>query len=231
MQILTEEEKPVVDEDIDVKRMRRLEQVRSQRPFGVISEDGSGWVSLSSTPNPMISENQSSDISPPRKRRPRNDTPSPERVQQLDISASADSSPPRQTKPSRFSGGRTARHDSPSPENDAVSDKETDLSPPRRQQRDKYASSPEPVGRSLHHKVATDSDISPPRRVRRDSKSIDNLDNYDTTGPPPSVSDLSPPRKKRKESPTLPHHPKGGLYSGQDIKKEIDQAKKKSWQR
>lgn len=211
--------------------MRRLEQVRSKRPFGVISEDGSGWVSLSTTPDPIKSENQNSDISPPRKRRPRNDTPSPERVQQPDTSADADLSPPRQTKPSRFSGGRTARHDTPSPENGAVSDKGTDLSPPRRQQRDKYASSPEAVGRSLHHKAAIDSDMSPPRRARRDSKSIDNLDNYDTTGRAPSVSDLSPPRKKRKESPTLPHHPKAGLYSGQDIKKEIDQAKKESWLR
>ncbi|KAH6774093.1 hypothetical protein C2S51_012497 [Perilla frutescens var. frutescens] len=238
-----DEEKPVVDEDIDVKRMRILEQLRSQRPFGVISEDGSGWVSVSSTPNYMKSEDLSSDISPPRKRRPRNDTPSPERGQQSDISAGADLS--------HLPGGRTARHDTPSPEHHlkgALSDKDTDLSPPRRQQRDKHASSPEPGRVSLHHKAATDSDISPPRRARRDSKfqdssyasaadrlpsrkSIDNLNDYDTTGPTPTDSDLSPPRKKHKESPILSHHPKAGLFSGEDIRKQIDKEKKENWSR
>lgn len=238
-----DEEKPLVDEDIEVKRMRILEQRRSERPFGVISEDGSGWVSVSNTSNFMQLENQSSDISPPRKRRPRNDTPSPERVQ-----AGVDLSPPRQsrkryqsppepeTKASHLPGGRIARHDTPSPEHHLKdADKDTDLSPPRRQQRDKPASSRV----SSHPKAATDSDISPPRRARRDSKfqdsssalaadrlpsrkSIDKLDDHDTTGPTPTDSDLSPPRKK---------HTKAGLFSGEDIRKEIDKEKKESWSR
>lgn len=36
-----EEEKPLVDEDIEVKRMRRLELLRAQRPHGAVSADGS----------------------------------------------------------------------------------------------------------------------------------------------------------------------------------------------
>lgn len=260
MKILTDEEKPVVNEDIEVKRMRRMEQLRSERPFGVISEDGSGWVAVSNIPNQMNSENQ--DISPPRKRRPRNDTPSPEPAQQPDSSADADLSPPRQsrkrfqsppepeTKTSHFTGGRTARHDTPSPgqRQDAVSDKGTNLSPPRRRQRDKHASSSEPGGVSSHHKAATDSDISPPRRVSRDSKyqdnsyasaadslpsrkSVGNLDDHDTTGHNPSVSDLSPPRKKHKESSISLRRPKAGLFSGEDIRKEIEKDRKESWSR
>ena len=35
-----DEEKPQVDEDIEVKRMRRLEQLRARRAYNAISEDG-----------------------------------------------------------------------------------------------------------------------------------------------------------------------------------------------
>ncbi|KAL6999018.1 hypothetical protein U1Q18_000184 [Sarracenia purpurea var. burkii] len=92
-----DEEKPLVDEDIEVKRMRRLEQLRSRHPFGAISEDGSGWVSIADTPKLVNSTDQNFDISPPRRRRVRNDTPSPE----LDLKPSGgdrelgDLSPPR----------------------------------------------------------------------------------------------------------------------------------------
>lgn len=204
---LTDEEKPQVDEDIDVKRMRRLEQLRSKRPFGVISEDGSGWISVPNIANNMKSENQSSDISPPRQRRPRNDTPSPEPGEQSNFPAGADLSPPRQSRkryqsPPRepetkahFPGGRTARYDTPPPERlpkDSVSDIVTDLSPPRLRQREKHASSPEPGRISLHSKVATDADISPPRRARRDSK-------YQDDSRASSAADLLPPRKSKND--------------------------------
>ncbi|XP_042065937.1 BUD13 homolog [Salvia splendens] len=228
-----DEEKPLVDEDIDVKRMRRLEQVRSKRPFGVISEDGSGWVPLSTNPSLTKSENHGSDISPPRKRIPRNDTPSPEPAERAD----ADSSPPRKSR--RVSGGRPARHDTPSPEQHG---EDTDLSPPRRQQSDKHASSPEP-GRSLHHKAANDSDMSPPRRARPDSRHQDrdlspprrqqrdkqaSLVEPGGISPPrraTSVSDLSPPRRKPKDS----DNQRAGLFSGKDIRKQINKEKKDSW--
>ncbi|KAL0410584.1 UNVERIFIED_CONTAM: Derlin-1 [Sesamum latifolium] len=271
-----DEEKPQVDEDIEVKRMRRLEQLRSRRPFGAISEDGSGWVSVSDAPNNVKPEDQNSDISPPRKRRLRNDTPSPRPEQQSDVPAEADLSPPRQsrkhsrspppneTRTSPFRGGRTARFDTPSPEpyvEASASDRVTDLSPPRRQRRNKDES-PEPNRMSSHPK-ATDSDISPPRRGHHDSryqndtrtsskadlspprkvkndrsgpivsarKSIHDLDDYDTVDPSPSISDLSPPRKRRKESPVLVHRPKTGLVSGADIKDDIDKKKKEDWLR
>lgn len=45
--ILLDEEKPIVDEDIEVKRMKRLEQLKARRAYHDISEDGSGWVPLS----------------------------------------------------------------------------------------------------------------------------------------------------------------------------------------
>ncbi|KAL0373029.1 UNVERIFIED_CONTAM: hypothetical protein Scaly_0984500 [Sesamum calycinum] len=273
-EVLTDEEKPQVDEDIEVKRMRRLEQLRSRRPFGAISEDGSGWVSVSDASNNVNPEDQNSDISPPRKRRLRNDTPSPRPEQQSDVPADADLSPPRQsrnhyrsppneTRTSPFRGGRSARFDTPSPEpyvEASASDRVTDLSPPRRQRRDKDES-PEPDRISSHAKAMV-SDISPPRRGRHDSryqndthaslkadlspprkvkndrsgsivsarKSIHDLDDYDTN-PAPSVSDLSPPRKRRKESPVLVHRPKTGLVSGADIKNDNDKKKKEDWLR
>ncbi|XP_020553719.1 BUD13 homolog [Sesamum indicum] len=271
-----DEETPQVDEDIEVKRMRRLEQLRSRRPFGAISEDGSGWVSVSDAPNNVKPEYQNSDISPPRKRRLRNDTPSPRPEQQCDVPAEADLSPPRQsrkhcqspppndTRTSPSHGGRTARFDTPSPESyveASASDRVTDLSPLRRQRRDKDES-PKP-DRIPSHPKAADSDISPPRRghhgsryqndtrasskadlspprkVKNDRsgsivsarKSIRDLDDYDTVDPGPSVSDLSPPRKRRKESPVLIHRPKTGLVSGADIKDDNDKKKKEDWLR
>ncbi|CAH8304019.1 unnamed protein product, partial [Eruca vesicaria subsp. sativa] len=37
------DERPVVDEDIEVKRMRRLEEIKARRAQNAIAEDGSGW--------------------------------------------------------------------------------------------------------------------------------------------------------------------------------------------
>ncbi|KAG8376076.1 hypothetical protein BUALT_Bualt09G0025900 [Buddleja alternifolia] len=252
-----DEEKPQVDEDIEVKHMRRLEQLRLRRPFGAISEDGSGWISVSNTPNEIIgSEDQNADISPPRKRRARNDTPSPK---QLEIPVDADLSPPRQ----RHNHHRgTSRYDTPSPEpyREALeSDKiVTDLSPPRRKRRDQPAPVPEPRTLSSHPK-ATSSDISPrrghhgskfqddsrtssagdlspPRKVKNDrfssiasSRKSSHLDDHDNADAVPSIADLSPPRKRRKESSLLVHRPKTGLVSGKDVKDEIDKTKKEDW--
>ncbi|KAL0296242.1 UNVERIFIED_CONTAM: Pre-splicing factor cwc26 [Sesamum radiatum] len=199
-----DEEKPQVDEDIEVKRMRRLEQLRSRRPFGAISEDGSGWVSVSDASNNVKPEDQNSDISPPRNRRLRNDTPSPRPEQQSDVPADADLSPPRQsrnhyrsppneTRTSPFRGGRSARFDTPSPEpyvEASASDRVTDLSPPRRQRSDKDES-PEPYRISSHAKAMV-SDISPPRRGRHDSR-------YQNDTHASLKADLSPPRKVKND--------------------------------
>ncbi|XP_074585876.1 pre-mRNA-splicing factor CWC26-like [Curcuma longa] len=76
-----DEDKPQIDEDIEVKRMKRLEAIRARKPYHAISEDGSGWVSISN------SSKSSNDLSPPRQVRLRFGTPSP-----------ADLSPPRKSR-------------------------------------------------------------------------------------------------------------------------------------
>ncbi|KAL6493852.1 hypothetical protein OROGR_031761 [Orobanche gracilis] len=227
-----DEEEPQVNEDIEVKRMRRLEQLSSRRPFGVISEDGSGWIPISNTPSSITKyEDPTSDISPPRKRRLRNDTPSPGPEQEANIPTGTDLSPPRQfPKPVK----RTARFDTPSPESDRL----TDLSPPWCSQGDKHSSVPDPGIISSHPKVI-DTDISPPRRARTDlrASSAANLSppkkskSERSSSIAPSASDLSSPRKRRNELPIFSHHHKPGLVSGRDIKDEIDKTKKEDWLR
>ncbi|KAJ1429595.1 Bud13 [Sesbania bispinosa] len=217
----SEGEKPLVDEDIDVKRMKRLEQLRARRPYHAISEDGSGWVSLSS--KSMNPSDLNNDMSPPRKQRVRNDTPSPE--PELNPSTSnqkgADLSPSHQ---------RLKRNDTPSPERVSqpahskelnsdlsppckrrVQSEDTDLSPPRQRRRGHHTPSAQPNTDSAHvTNVSLDispprrpydgkknyetkdlQDLSPPRRVRHDSPSQDTLHGFAT-------SDLSPPRKNQK---------------------------------
>ncbi|KAK7292676.1 hypothetical protein RJT34_15527 [Clitoria ternatea] len=188
----SDEEKPLIDEDIEVKRMKRLEQLRARRPYHAISEDGSGWVSLSSKPvNPM---NLNNDMSPPRKQRIRNDTPSPE--PELNPSMSdrkrADLSPHQKLK----------RYDTPSPDY-GTSDLQ-DLSPPRRGRHDSVSQD------ALQGSVA--SDLSPPRRIQKSVKRPGLSDPSHSHSPPsrrarhdsPSLNvvhgsaDLSPPRKTHK---------------------------------
>lgn len=164
-----DEEKPQVDEDIEVKRMKRLEQLKSRRPFGAISEDGSGWISVSETAkNNLTSDDLNSDISPPRKRKARNDTPSPSPEHDIDPSRTllnSDMSPPRK---------RRARFDSPSPEPN--SDDPPDLSPPRL---GPHRSSSNPNHNHSRASVAEDlspprkrkqSDLSPPRKPMKESE-------------------------------------------------------------
>lgn len=252
-----DEEKPMVDEDIEVKRMKRLEQLKLRRPFGAISEDGSGWVPVSDVPTQFNSEEENLDISPPRRHRVRTDTPS------LD----PDLSPPRQLRrrfhspspepetealhssgsvPKRLNPNdqdadispprkRRARNDTPSPEPHPKASKSgrevSDLSPPRKQQR-RYTSSPEPGMKRPN------LDSSPPRRPRPQKSEMVR----------PASGDLSPPRSNRrsngadasivssgrntrKESVSLKEQPKTGLVTGQDIKEEIARTKKDDWKR
>ncbi|KAL9303967.1 hypothetical protein ACSQ67_021230 [Phaseolus vulgaris] len=178
----SDEEKPQVDEDIDVKRMKRLEQLRARRPYHAISEDGSGWVSLSSNPENSIDSNN--DISPPRKRKgadlspgqqlKRNDTPSPDYrtsdlqdISPLDEVAMILPSTRKILKNAARTGLRDISHGR-SPK---------DFSPPRRDQHD--------------YETSDLQDISPPRRSRHDSPSQDVM--RGSVAP-----DLSPPRKIQK---------------------------------
>ncbi|XP_076900577.1 uncharacterized protein LOC143554772 isoform X1 [Bidens hawaiensis] len=248
-----DEEKPQVDEDIEVKRMKRLEQIKARRPFGAISEDGSGWVSVSDNAKNLTSGGTSSpkheldaDMSPPRKRRARFDTPSPE-------PNGDDMSPPRRhqrksSSPSRRPGDtdmspprqRTARFDTPSPEPNGVDmspphrhhrkssspprrSDDIDMSPPRKRRARFDTPSPEPNSdlspprrRGQHKSGPRESDLSPPRK-RRDDRNQQSV----------SGSDLSPPRKPVKES----DRPKTGLVSGKEIKEEINKSKKEDWLR
>ena len=126
------DDRPLVDEDIEVKRMRRLEAIRAARPYNAIVEDGSGWVTEAApeeqaggstrcrrndTPSPERGGAGSKDSSPPRRRQWR-DTPSPE----AGDAAGKDMSPPRQ---------RRRRQDTPSPKGNGAADQD-DMSPPQK---------------------------------------------------------------------------------------------------
>ncbi|KAJ6695903.1 BUD13-like protein, partial [Salix koriyanagi] len=198
-----DEDKPQVDEDIEVKRMKRLELIRAQRTYNAIAEDGSGWVILSPkhpnsgkalncggddanlspprqkqrqhhSPSPVPVTNLNSDLSPPRKRRYRNDTPSPEPQLKPSREASDLSPPQRQRK----------YHHSPSPKPDTKSKNSSglnpDLSPPRRQRADAESPKLKPL--------KEDTDLSPPRQKWRRHYT-----------PPKPEPDLSPPRKRKKD--------------------------------
>ena len=89
--------------------MKRLEQLRFKRPYHALSEDESGWVSISAAPKYYDSADQNSDVSPPRRRRAHYDTPSPKLEPGPSDSGRerSDLSPPRQ---------RQRRYHTPSPE-------------------------------------------------------------------------------------------------------------------
>ncbi|XP_009760789.1 uncharacterized protein [Nicotiana sylvestris] len=201
-----EEELPQVNEDIEVKRMKRLEQLRARRPYGSISEDGSGWVSLSSTSNNIPSDDQIADLSPPRKRRGRNDTPSPDPQLKQSSPSATYLSPPRKPR---------ARNDTPSPESGfkRPSTQEGDLSPPRKREPRLRSSSARDADMSPPRKrrvqsdtpeletkplSSRDADISPPRRrkARNDSPESD-MKSFSTRN-----TDISPPRRRRTRNDT-----------------------------
>uniref|UniRef100_A0A5B7BXN0 BUD13 homolog n=2 Tax=Davidia involucrata TaxID=16924 RepID=A0A5B7BXN0_DAVIN len=187
-----DEEKPQVDEDIEVKRMKRLEELKSRRPYGAISEDGSGWVS--------ISYDQNSDMSPPRKRRARNDTPSPspelkslERGIEVSVSSSSGQrrkryhtpSPEPETKPSHSFGQDPKRLN--------INDKNSDISPPRKRRARYDTPSPEPELRPSESGREV-TDLSPPRQHRKRHRTAIELEMEPSlsSGPDP---DYSPPRR------------------------------------
>ncbi|XP_057968014.1 uncharacterized protein LOC131157697 [Malania oleifera] len=228
-----DEEKPQIDEDIEVKRMKRLEQLRSRRPYHAISEDGSGWVSVDA-PKLLNSDDPSSDMSPPRQHRARKDTPSPE--PELKPSGlqrdSFDLSPPRERRryhhtPSpeaelKPSGLREAtdlsplqqrrrRYHTPSPEPKTkpseLSREDADLSPPRQHQRRHHTPSPEPKLRGLEPS-REDTDLSPPRQRRRRQCTPSLEPKLKALEPSGEDSDLSPPRQRRRHHHTPSPEPK-----------------------
>ncbi|KAL8137523.1 hypothetical protein V2J09_003524 [Rumex salicifolius] len=219
------DEKPQVDEDIEIKRMKRLEQLRAKRPYHAISEDGSGWVSLTdgAIGSDVAELNEPStsraiDLSPPRQRqhRKRFDSLSPEPLHEAKMMDS-DLSPPRQKRrPDSASPAHKQRpYDSsadvdlsPPRQHRRRHDSDTDLSPPRQHQRQAATSlpqrsrrrydsgSPDPDRKTL--KVNDQSvDISPPRRPqRKNTVDYENLNASD-------AGDLSRPRRDRRSSPSV----------------------------
>ncbi|CAN6215238.1 unnamed protein product [Urochloa humidicola] len=199
------EDRPLVDEDIEVKRMRRLEAIRAARPYNAIAEDGSGWVTVAAreeqggggsprrcrndTPSPERGGAGRKDLSPPR-RRQRHDTPLPE----PGGAAGKDTSPPRQ---------RQRRQDTPSPNGNGAADQD-DMSPPRKCRRQEDSSPPrrrarndseEPQDlelprRRVRHDSEEPKDMSPPRRHTR----------HDSEEP----KDMSPPRRRTRHDSEEP---------------------------
>lgn len=170
---------PQIEEDIEVKRMKRLETIRSLKPYHSISEDGSGWIPIPKPPRPCTTGHHTlsppdnrhdtgdTDLSPAlHKRRRRFDSPP-----QLDSDENTDLSPPRQ---------RRGRLDTPSPEPKRQVD---DLSPPRRRR---------------------DVDLSPPRSAKFHDQEVDAAQEIPVSALSPArksrkkpADDLSPPRRFR----------------------------------
>lgn len=178
-----DEDKPQIDEDVEVKRMKRLEEVRSRRPYLAISDDGSGWITVSDSSKQLDSGHGVYNMFPPHQDQGRSRTPSSEPMELNTASGEADLSPPRQ---------RSARFDtpSPSPELKLKRSDSPDLSPPRR-------SHPVPVSSDSRRKdseIAEATDLSPPRRSRPPTVSSDfRRKNSERNSSP----DLSPPRRSR----------------------------------
>ncbi|CAN6179534.1 unnamed protein product [Urochloa humidicola] len=217
------EDRPLVDEDIEVKRMRRLEALRAARPYNAIAEDGSGWVTVAApeeeggggsprrrrndTPSPeRVGAGRKKDLSPSR-RRQRRDTPSPEPVG----AAGKDTSPPRQ---------RRKRQDTLSPKGNGAADQD-DMSPPRKSRRQEDTSPPrrrarndseEPQDlelprRRVRHDSEEPKDMSPPRRrTRHDSEEPKDMSpprrrtRHDSEEP----KDMSPPRRRTRHDSEEP---------------------------
>ncbi|KAG5248953.1 serine carboxypeptidase [Salix suchowensis] len=223
-----DEDKPQVDEDIEVKRMKRLELIRARRTYNAIAEDGSGWVILS--PKHPNSGDPYSDMSPHYKRNVRNDTPSPEHEGKVLNCGGDDAnlSPPRQKQRQHHSPSpvpvtnlnsdlspprkRRYRNDTPSPEPQLKPSREaSDLSPPQRQRKYHHSPSPKPDTKSKNFS-GLNPDLSPPRRQRADAESPKLKPLKEDTDlspprqkwrrhytPPKPEPDLSPPRKRKKD--------------------------------
>ncbi|XP_042974609.1 BUD13 homolog [Carya illinoinensis] len=207
------EEKPQVDEDIEVKQMKRLKQLKAMRPYNAISEDGSGWVSLS--PKAANSNDPNPDMSPPGKPAILNDTPSPEHeLKPADFGrGSADLSP----------SGQQLKHQ----QNDTTSDF-PDISPPRQRShgslcQDDFQASPgseAPRKTREDFRITRSSDLSPPCKRSTETNALCAS----------LLQDLSPPRKSRKEAAVNEQH-KTGLLTGKEISEEIARTKKTDWLR
>ncbi|KAF5199994.1 Bud13 [Thalictrum thalictroides] len=230
----SEEEKPQVEEDIEVKRMKRMEKIRA-RNHGV-SEDGSGWVVVSdvaANASDGSRRNDSPDISPPRHTRSDSPDISPPRRTRND---SPDISPPQHNHPSSqnvdLDDISPPRRNRPSLRN--VDAMDEDISPPRRNRPDSHLAenlSPPRRNRPSSQNInSLAEDISPTQRSRFHSKKPDDLgaDISPTRRNRPHLSDLSPPRKRKSSSK---EEGKTGLLTAQEVKIEIERKRKEELDR
>ncbi|CAA2997586.1 Hypothetical predicted protein [Olea europaea subsp. europaea] len=192
----TDEEKPQVDEDIEVKHMKRLEQLKMRRPFGSISEDGSGWVSVTDN-RKHVNYDQNFESSPARKKRAHSDTSLKPNLKESGA-ADANLSPPRDHRESYQLDDqnsdispprkRRARYDSSSPklEQKPSTAVDVDLSPPRQHHKLYHSPSPQPQ---------TKTQSSGGRRARYDTPSPEH--HFEASESKGDITDLSPPRRQR----------------------------------
>ena len=170
--------------------MKRLELLREKHAIGTISKDGSGWVSVSDTATQLSLKEENSYISPPRKKRPRNDTPSPEHGEK-----EATEFPPlrkRHYSPSPEPEGKKLRSFPPDSAHACVVRQSSDTS--RARERTRHDSpSPEPSGGHMNSGRDVD-DLSPPQRQRKCQHLLFKSQTY----PLPTVPILRHQLRKRK---------------------------------
>ncbi|XP_022986527.1 BUD13 homolog [Cucurbita maxima] len=146
------------------------------------------------------------DLSPPRRTRARNDTPSPSNELKPSVSGEEgeDFSPPRRRQrqnPSSLeheekpTNSKSPRSDLYQPQKQNVyrdcAQKDIDLSPPRQRRRRYHTPSPESDVKPARS-VSPQSDLSPPRRSDRQASKASLGGNHKAAG----LSDLSPPRRR-----------------------------------
>lgn len=195
-----------------MKRLKRLELIRQQKPYLAISDDGSGWVSVSDSSkgkyldsedqdlsplrnkSPLKVANEISDLSPPRRRRRRADTPSPEPEDKRQLINHTSNQKARTVSPNLSPRqSRQRQSHTPSPKRAAIQP-DLGLSPPRQQG---------PHSVSAYGRA----DLSPPRRRKcadTPSPESEYLQQKSAYG----EHDLSPPRRSRHRvcSPEKPVH-------------------------
>lgn len=167
------DEKPQVTEDVEVKRMKRLEHLTMHRPYLTVADDGSGWVTVSETKKAGIHSN---DLSP--ERQSSVDVPHDRHVQCTYPDQSL--SPPRR---------------------DQSNIHQRDLLPANKRTNFESGNlSPDSNYHEPHHSLLQEHEGGapnplPPRKVRHDSPDLSPPRNAWTKS-----ADLSPPRKCQKDT-------------------------------
>jgi len=221
---------PQVIEDVEVKRMHKMEMLKQHRPYMSVANDGSGWVVVSGDADEEEQEKEEEDSSLPSNRNALEFSPRSRSHQPSSVGNdghSPDSSPPRRRRNSSdLSPGTRHLTSPPPPRRNGRSD---DLSPPRKEARNpKSASSPprrneeqsrdfspsKRSGRSgdtlslPRRQSQSDQDLSPPRRnvQKQDLSPLRRSSVWSPDLSPPrrrkaQDQDLSPPRRSNVRSP------------------------------